>query len=342
VAALVRTVYPTLTPAQVMGRLRATARDAGPRGIDPYYGYGMLDAYYAVGGGWGTEFPQRALGAGEPNDVPARAAAFSTSVTGTIAMEGDVDWYRYESTGQKTVEFRVTPPVYDVDRAQNFDPILAVYDKDLRLIGEVDSVDPTVAERLVVTLAAGTYYVAIRSYNGAADTRSYTLAIGTSSASPFNPAQATTVGSWPETVVVGDVTGDGRDDVLLATSSYFDEANDYKLFVYAQNADGSLAAPARYPTRLAYADHQGAGLALLDADGDGRLDVALATDAGVQIFRQTATGALEDAGILPQTTGARHVVAADMDADNDADLVMSRAPSFCSPTSRRVPSCRRL
>ncbi|HEX2357747.1 MAG TPA: S8 family serine peptidase, partial [Micromonosporaceae bacterium] len=184
VAALARTMYPTLTPAQVMGRLRFTARDAGPRGIDPYYGYGLLDAFYAVGGGWGAEFPQRPLGTFEPNDVPARATTLSSSIVGTIAMEGDVDWYRYESDGQQSVEFRVTPAAYDVNRAQNFDPILAVYDKDLRLLGEVDNYVPGVAETLSLTLDAGTHYVAVRNYNGAADTRSYTLTVGVSSAAP--------------------------------------------------------------------------------------------------------------------------------------------------------------
>lgn len=49
VAALVRTLYPTLTPAQVISRMKTTARDAGPRGIDPYYGCGVLDAFHAAG-----------------------------------------------------------------------------------------------------------------------------------------------------------------------------------------------------------------------------------------------------------------------------------------------------
>ncbi|WP_344193396.1 S8 family serine peptidase, partial [Kribbella karoonensis] len=43
VAALVRNKWPTYTPAQVMARLKETARDAGQRGIDPYFGAGILD-----------------------------------------------------------------------------------------------------------------------------------------------------------------------------------------------------------------------------------------------------------------------------------------------------------
>lgn len=320
VAALMRTAFPSWTPAQVLARLRVTARDAGPRGVDPYYGYGVVDAYYAVGGPWAAEFPTRVLGAGEPNDVPARATAFSTSATGTLAAEGDVDWYRFDSANERPVDVRVTPAAFDADLGQNADPMLAVYDKDLRLIGEVDVASVGGAETLSFTTGVGTYYVAVRNYNGSADTRPYTLSVITTGAPGiFQPAVSYGVGSWPETVAVGDVTGDGRDDVVLATTFYFDDANDYKLLVFAQTPSGTLTEPVRYPTALQYG--AAAGLALLDANGDGRQDVALATESGVEIFHQTDAG-LVSAGVLPGTTGGRHVVAGDMDGDGDADLVL--------------------
>jgi hypothetical protein len=137
----------------------------------------------------------------------------------------------------------------------------------------------------------------------------------------FEPVRGARTGSTPESVAVGDVTGDDRADVVLSTSSYFDPENDYKLFVFAQQADGSLAAPVRYQTRLTYPDHNGAGVALLDRDGDNRLDVALATMAGLETFRQTAAGTLESQGIVPGSRAARSVVAADIDTDGDADLL---------------------
>jgi FG-GAP repeat len=47
------------------------------------------------------------------------------------------------------------------------------------------------------------------------------------------------VGSWPEAVAIGDVTGDGRNDVVMTTSFYFDDAHDYRLWVFAQATYGN-------------------------------------------------------------------------------------------------------
>ncbi|MEU8259299.1 S8 family serine peptidase [Micromonospora sp. NPDC048999] len=320
-AALVRTAYPSLTPAQVVSRIRENARDAGPRGIDPYFGYGILDAYASVGGTWGAEFPAPSLGANEPNDVPARATAFGTSITGTIDVEGDVDWYRFSSEGRKAVEVRVTPARFDPSRYQNLDPVLAVYDSDLRLVGESDVAGLGSAEEITAEISAGTYYVSVRNHNGSADTRPYTVSVTSTPAPLFAPAQARRVGSWPEAVAIGDVTGDGRNDVVMTTGFYFDAANDYKLFVFPQKPDGTLGMPVKYATGLQYWDND--SLTLLDVNGDGKLDVALATTAGVEIFRQTQSGTLESMGPLPGTAGSQFVTAADMNSDGRSDLVVS-------------------
>jgi len=128
IAALIRAKYPTWTPAEVTDRLTSRTRDAGPRGIDPYYGYGIVDAYRVLGGAWAADFPAGSLGAGEPNDMPARATALTGTATGTIAIEGEVDWYRHDATGPQSITVSVTPAPYDPNQAQNLDPVLRVYD----------------------------------------------------------------------------------------------------------------------------------------------------------------------------------------------------------------------
>ncbi|WP_233711945.1 S8 family serine peptidase [Kribbella turkmenica] len=105
VAALVRNKWPSFTPAQVMARLKATARDAGPRGIDPYYGAGMLDAYAALGGKWTTDFP---VAGADGNDQPSRAVALTSSASSTFGVEGDVDWYRVDSPAARNLAVSLT------------------------------------------------------------------------------------------------------------------------------------------------------------------------------------------------------------------------------------------
>ncbi|GAA3302724.1 VCBS repeat-containing protein [Dactylosporangium vinaceum] len=321
VAALMRSTNPALTPAQLMATIKGTARDAGPRGLDPYYGAGVLDAYAAVGGPWAPQFPPPNPGTDEPNDVPARATPFADSIAGTIGAEGDVDWYRYDSISRRKASVRVTPAAFDASLPQHLDPVLEVYDQDLRLIGTAFNPDPAVATQVDFEIGAGPYYLAVRNHNGAADARPYTLAVTLGADAQFGPAQTVSPGSRAQSVAIGDVTGDGRDDVILATNAWSGSANNYRLFVYPQNTDGTLGAPAMYPTQLEYIST--APIAVLDANGDGRKDVALGTVPGVELFTQTAAGALTDSGLVPGTGGVQFLTAADMDGDGDGDLVAS-------------------
>ncbi|MFB9414549.1 S8 family serine peptidase [Dactylosporangium matsuzakiense] len=197
VAALMRANNPALTPAQLTATIRAKAQEAGPRGLDPYYGTGVLDASASVGGViHGGSFPVFPLGANEPNDVPARATAFTNSVTGTIAVEGDVDWYRFDNATARSVAVRVTPPAYDSAWSRNLDPVVEVYDQDLRLVGAADDGAAGDPENVNLSLGVGAYYVAVRNYNGSADDfRTYTLAVVAATASAATPGAPVAVRS---------------------------------------------------------------------------------------------------------------------------------------------------
>ena len=115
-------------------------------------------------------------------------------------------------------------------------------------------------------------------------------ASGVSAAGLLASYQAYPVGSWPDAVAIGDVTGDGRPDVVMTTSYYFDPANDFRLWVFAQGSDGALAAPVSYATSATYTD-RAESVAIGDITGDGRADVVLGLDGlGVQVFPQDASG----------------------------------------------------
>ncbi|GIF81246.1 hypothetical protein Cba03nite_25950 [Catellatospora bangladeshensis] len=326
VAALTRAKYPSLTPAQVIERLKATARDAGPRGIDPYYGHGIVDAYAALGGAPTTAF---AMSPVDGDDAPTQARPLTTQLTGWVGLEGDVDWYRYEVPAASRVFVRLTAPIIDEYRAHNFEPMMWVYDTDLRLV--TSAAGHVATEGVGGVWGAGTYYIKVHSRNASTDDRSYTLH-GSRSPTvdgdfpPFAAGVERAVGrAYAHATAIGDVTGDGRPDVLLTTDNYADPQNDCKLFVFPQRPDGSFDPPRRYDTRIFHDNVRTnwAPIAILDVNGDGRDDVALATGNGVELFAQAGDGTLQPGVLVPDTAGSQHIAAGDMDGDGDTDLVYS-------------------
>jgi FG-GAP-like repeat/Domain of unknown function DUF11 len=133
----------------------------------------------------------------------------------------------------------------------------------------------------------------------------FVLAVGVAGAagSLLQPYQAYAVGSWPAAVTIADVTGDGRSDVVMTTHFYFDPANDYRLWVFAQQSDGSLAAPVSYATAAAY-NNGPYSVAAGDLTGDGRKDVVVGLNGlGVQVFPQLASGELGAPNLFPTADG---------------------------------------
>ena len=190
VAALMKNKYPTLTPALVAQRLKVLSRDAGPRGTDPYYGAGILDAYAALGGKWTTDFP---AGAADGNDQPARATHLTTPalISSTIGVEGDVDWYEIHSEAVTPLKIVLNGPAFDCAYSSNFGPHLDVYDRDLQPLAhqvypypttqiDPDTGCPEPASLVVlvnVSAQTGSTFIAVRNDNGSRDTRPYTLRV---------------------------------------------------------------------------------------------------------------------------------------------------------------------
>jgi gliding motility-associated-like protein len=104
----------------------------------------------------------------------------------------------------------------------------------------------------------------------------------------FSPFVTTATGSWPEVVAVGDINKDGLNDVVLATASYFDPINDYKIFVFLQDVSGNLQAPIKYP----YSNStEVSAISIADLNNDSRNDVVVGFGDSIGIFFQNSGGA---------------------------------------------------
>jgi hypothetical protein len=127
-------------------------------------------------------------------------------------------------------------------------------------------------------------------------------------------------GSWPESVVVADVNGDGRSEAVVVTTFYFDDANDYSLFVHDFVPGSAAPAVTRLPAGTSYTDS--AAAAAGDVDGDGYGDVVVASDEGVRTFHGSPAGLTP--GVLTETSGSvRDVVVGDVSGDGLDDVVMA-------------------
>ncbi|MDP9394617.1 MAG: S8 family serine peptidase [Actinomycetota bacterium] len=163
-AALVRARFPEDSAEQVRERLVSTARDAGPRGLDTAYGYGVVDVAAALGAPRASALPETPPTWTDAPDVPARAVPLRASSSHDISRSDDIDWFYADVSAGKQLEVTVTPR--SRGRAQGLDAVLAVYDSGLRRLRFRDYRALDEAERLrVVVPRTGRYYVSVRNAN---------------------------------------------------------------------------------------------------------------------------------------------------------------------------------
>jgi hypothetical protein len=135
----------------------------------------------------------------------------------------------------------------------------------------------------------------------------------------FGPQQVISMRvGWRQFVAAADVDGDGDLDLLLASS--FDNT-----IAWYQNTDGKgNFGPQR---RISTRDARAQSVAAADVDGDGDLDVLSASssyyDGKIVWYQNTdGTGRFGSQKVIStQALGARFVAAADVDGDNDLDVL---------------------
>jgi hypothetical protein len=138
----------------------------------------------------------------------------------------------------------------------------------------------------------------------------------------FQAAQNFTTDSRPSSVVVADVNGDGRPD--LVTTNY--GANAYggnDVSVLLGNGNGTFHSAANYPVAPGPQ-----GLAVADVNGDGHLDLVTA-DYGIRsviVLLGNGNGTFQAATNYLVGAAGPGVAAADVNGDGVPDLMATNAP----------------
>lgn len=114
-------------------------------------------------------------------------------------------------------------------------------------------------------------------------------------------------------VAVGDVNGDGLDDVYVCQTGGLPNR------LYVQQADGT-AIDRSADAGVDWLDHTSSAL-LIDLDNDGDQDLVVATMRGVLLMANDASGRFKLKATLPLAdTDVQSISAADYDNDGDLDL----------------------
>ena len=173
---------------------------------------------------------------------------------------------------------------------------------------------------------AGTYPVTVRAFGpGGSVTSSFNLTVtdGTpcGGATSFSFAPAATVaigtGTFPRAVAVGDLNGDGIQDVVSANTTTSNIA------VLLGNGSGGFGAAANFAMGFSPT-----GIALGDMNGDGRLDVITANSGGDVSYRPGAAGGTFGALTnLTVGTDPTSVVIGDFNADGKLDFATANSGS---------------
>lgn len=157
----------------------------------------------------------------------------------------------------------------------------------------------------------------------------------------FSEYTSTLVGSFTQHVAVADVTGDGRDDALLTTTTWGlgdEPQNDFKLILFVQQPDGTLAAPRRYPYfGDSVGGRSGTGLVTGDLNKDGFMDVVVGTLRGITVYLGNPSGLLNgvEHPAVPNAEATLQLAMMDVNRDGNLDVVAlsaGRTEGGTSPT----------
>lgn len=141
-------------------------------------------------------------------------------------------------------------------------------------------------------------------------------------------------GNGPMNVSIGDVDGDGKNDLLVA--QYATPATNNGIYIYRNTSSGATISFAT-PVILAPNDYQGCTVG--DLDGDGKLDVAVMSNSTIRVYRSTsAAGTISFAPFINLSCGnaAKGITINDIDGDGKADIAVNHYPDVAVSLFRNI------
>ena len=138
-------------------------------------------------------------------------------------------------------------------------------------------------------------------------------------------------GIYPDWVVIADINGDSKPDLILANSSTSITINQGDVGVLMGNGDGSFQTAVAYPA----SEFGAASLAVADADGDGRADVVVVNCSSISgncnggggnvgVLLGNGDGTLQPVTTFPPGGNTPFGVAvADLNGDSKPDVVVA-------------------
>jgi hypothetical protein len=134
----------------------------------------------------------------------------------------------------------------------------------------------------------------------------------------FLAAQILGSGGGGDAVAIGDVTGDGRADIVVADGSI----NSAHVILFAQNAAGAFTTPLSISLGVSRGSND---VTVHDMDGDGRADIVMAVSDGAAILYDNGAGSFLSPVFVAAGINPQGIAVADLDADGRPDMVVSNA-----------------
>ncbi len=144
----------------------------------------------------------------------------------------------------------------------------------------------------------------------------------------FLAAHVQSGGSVPVGTAIGDVTGDGLPDLIVANGSGSSPATDDKVFVFEQDpTDHTIpSSPSFWVSPSAASDGYEVAVGHLNDDGYGDLAVGI-PGVGIDVFLGTGTGLPASPGQTIAVPALVDLAVGDLDGDTLDDLVTTQAAS---------------